>query len=305
MSFATRLKPAHLQLILRIAETGQLQRAAAMTGMSQPAASRVLAEIEAQAGGPLFSRHAKGMVQTELGAICTQHAKVILEEFDALETEAVRLTTGEAGRVRVGAVTGPAVGLLMPAVRQVKAETPDIEVTVEVGPSTELVRGLVEGRFDFVVSRLPPGYDSRDFRMHPARSETLSLMVRPGHPLAGRPGVGLADLLGFEWVIQEIGSPIRVALEAAFLEQGLPTPRNVTNSSSLLVVLTLLESTDTIAPLSREVAQLLAHGNIGAKLGILDLAEPISVSPCFVIQNRFGKPIRASERVLNAVFKNL
>lgn len=90
MDFAKRLKPVHLTLIGRIAETGQLQRAAQMMAMSQPAASRTLAEIEAQAGGPLFERHAKGMELTALGELCIRHGKIILEEYEVLEREARR-----------------------------------------------------------------------------------------------------------------------------------------------------------------------------------------------------------------------
>lgn len=305
MDFANRLRPSHLALLMRIAETGQLQRAAQMAAMSQPAASRVLAEIEARAGGALFERHPKGMRPTALGALCIRHAKVILEEYGALEEEARRVTSGETGRVRVGAVTGPAVGLVMPAVRQVRAEAPDIEMTIGVGTSNELVRGLVDGHYDFIIARLPPNHDSRDFRLHPARNETVSLLVRPQHPLAGRREVTLAELLEHEWVVQELPSPIRQSVEAAFHSQTLDTPPRVTNSSSLLVVLALLESTDTIAPQTREVAQMLAHGALGANLVELHLAEPIMVSPCFIIQNRFRPLHSAAERLLRAVFDHL
>ncbi|MGR3322519.1 MAG: LysR family transcriptional regulator [Pseudooceanicola sp.] len=305
MSFARRLKPTHLRLLLKIAETGQLQRAASLVAMSQPAASRVLAEIEAQAGSPLFERHPKGMEPTALGAVCIRHATVILEEFDALEIETQRVSSGELGHVRVAAVTGPAVGSLMPAVTAVKAAAPDLEVTIDVGPSSEPVRGLVEGRFDFVIARLPPGYDSRDFRLHPARSEEVSLLLRRDHPLAGRRGVRLEELVGYDWVIQELGSPIRQAVDAAFHARAVPTPSRTTNSSSLLVVLTLLESTDVIAPQSREVAQLFARDRIGANLVTLDLEEPISVSPCFIIQNRQRRLSSAADRLLKAVFDHL
>ena len=305
MDFANYLKPAHLNLLMKIAESGQLQRAAQMVAMSQPAASRVLADIEDRAGGALFERHPKGMVPTALGDICIRHAKIILEEYGALGEDARRITAGQFGRVRVGAVTGPAVGLLMPAVRAVKAEAPDIEMTIEVGPSTELVRGLVEGRFDFVIARIPPEYDPRDFRLQPARSEVVSLLVRPEHPLADRKQVTLDELSDYEWVVQEIGSPIRQAVEAAFHTKHIGTPRRVTNSSSLLVVLSLLETTDTIAPQSEEVATMLTRGPLGTKIVALELADPIMVSPCFIIRNRFRQLPQAAELVLNTVFETL
>ncbi|MHC9234374.1 LysR family transcriptional regulator [Pseudooceanicola sp. 502str34] len=305
MEFAQRLRPSHLSLLLRIAETGQLQRAAQLCAMSQPAASRILAEVEERAGGPLFERHPKGMRPTALGEICVRHATIILDQFAALEAESRRISAGEVGRVRVGAVTGPAVGLLMPAVRDVKAATPDIEMTIEVAPSTTLVRGLVDGNFDFVIARLPPEHDSRDFRLYPARSEVVSLLVRPDHPLAGQGEVALEQLQGFEWVIQEVGSPIRQAVEAAFLERELRTPARVTNSSSFLVVLAMLAESDAIAPQTEEVAQMLAEGPLGGRLAALRLAEPILVSPCFIIQNRFRQIPPAARHVLDRVFAHL
>lgn len=305
MDFAHRLKPNHLRLLLKIAEAGQLQRAAGLVAMSQPAASRVLGEIEAQAGSPLFDRHPKGMVPTALGAVCIRHAKIILEELDALNFETRRVTSGEKGHVRVGAVTGPAVGLLMPALRDVRAGAPDVEVSIEVGPSTDLVRGVAEGRLDFVIARLPPGYDSRDFRMHPARRELVSLLVRPDHPLAQRNGVTLAEVAAFDWVVQEIGSPIRQAVERVYHERMVPTPDRIVNSSSLLVVLSLLETTDFVAPLAEEVALMLSRPRLGARVVALDMEEPISVSPCFIIHDRNRRLSSAAERILQAVFQQL
>jgi DNA-binding transcriptional LysR family regulator len=303
LNFANRLKPNHLRLLIKIAETGQLQVAANMNAMSQPAASRILSDVEKMAGGPLFIRHPKGMELTQLGSIFIRHATIVVETLDELTSEASRFSTGDLGHVRIGAVTGPAVGCLMPAVREIKAETPEVELTIEVGPSTELVRGLAENHFDFVIARLPPEYDSRDFRMQPARSEKVSLLVHPDHPLVHRKNVPLSETLAFDWVIQEQGSPIRRAVEAAFLNEGLKTPLKITNSSSLLVVLSLLQDTGIIASQTQEVADMLVKGPLGAKIAVLDIEQPISISPCFVIENRFRPRSKAAERMMNAVFR--
>ncbi|WP_420859405.1 LysR family transcriptional regulator [Marivivens marinus] len=305
MTLAHRLKPTHLALMLHIGETGQLQRAAALSAMSQPAASRILSDVERQAGGPLFDRHPKGMVPTPLGEVLLRHASLILEGFEAMEADLRRAETGEAGHVRVGAVTGPAVGVLMPAVQAVRAAAPGIEMTIEVAPSVDLMRGLSEGRFDFTIGRLPPGYDGRDYHLHPARLEEVALLVRPEHPLAGQRGLPLGALLGADWVMQELGSPIRQAVEAAFTARGLEVPARITNSSSLLVALTLLEATDVIAPQTAEVVQLLSAGRIGARLVTLDLTDPIAVSPCFVIRPRHRRLSAAADRLLHAVFEAL
>ena len=110
-----RLKPTHLRLILEIARLRKLQLAAQHVGMTQPAASRILSEIEAQVGAALFIRHRRWMEPTAIGAAFLRHARVVLNELASLETEVRNLNAGLAGSVRVGSVTGPAVGVLVPA----------------------------------------------------------------------------------------------------------------------------------------------------------------------------------------------
>jgi DNA-binding transcriptional LysR family regulator len=301
MDLTRRLKPMHLRLIVRIAETGKLQIAADASAVSQPAASRLLAEIESQVGATLFIRHPKGMVPTAVGEAFVRHARAILVEFDSLVADVRGIEAGEAGEVRVGSVSGPAVAYLVPALRRVKRQAPEVEATFEVGPSTELVRGLAEGRFDFVIARLPAGHDSRELHVHPVRGEVVKLLARAAHPLAGRPNIGLADLAHHEWVIQERGSPIRQAVEEAFHAGAVAIPTDITNTSSLLVVLAILARSDAVAPQSQEVAEMLVRGGHGAELAILDLDRPIAVAPCFVIHKRTRQMPRAAERVLEEV----
>ncbi|WP_146588732.1 LysR family transcriptional regulator [Puniceibacterium confluentis] len=287
MAYLRQTKPSHLGLILKIAEVGQLQKAASSMAMSQPAASRILADIEKSVGAPLFKRGPKGMEETLLGAAVVRHARVILSELDGLDKDVQRLKNGLAGEVRIGSVTGPAVAILMPALEAVRAHSPHIDVTIEVGPSTDLVRGLDEGRFDFIFARMPATQDSRDFLIHPAQEEIVRLIIRDSHPLVGRTQVQLQELHAFDWVIQERGSPIRLAVEEAFHSAGEPTPTRVINSSSLLIVVALLERSDVIAPLANEVADLLSGPHLGAHLTTIDLAQKITVSPYFIIRNRF------------------
>jgi DNA-binding transcriptional LysR family regulator len=305
LDFSRRIKASHLRLVLKIAELGKLQGAAAAQGVSQPAASRILTEIETYAGAPLFYRHPKGMFATPVGEAFLRHARTIVNEMESLESEVRHLSRGDAGEVRVGAVTGPAVGCVVPAIRSVRERAPLIRATIEVGPSASLVRGLEEGRFHFVLSRLPAGHDSHAFHVMPARAESVSLMVRQGHPLLECQPVSLAEAASHEWVMQEAGSPIRQAVEGAFLAGSVEVPGNITNTSSLLVALAMLEQTDAIAPQSGEVADMLTSRAIGARLAILRTAEPMTVSPYYVVRNRNQQLPRAAELVLDEVLRRL
>lgn len=285
MRLARQIKPAHLDLLVRISEHGKLQVAARAMNMTQPAASRILSEIETKCGTSLFKRTPKGMEATPAGEAFVRHARIILSGLDSLEKEVSSLTTGISGDVRIGSVTGPAIGILQPAMAVMREKTPDISLSIEIAPSTELIRGLDEGRFDFILSRVPSTHDGQDLHVHPGRSENVRLLVRDTHPLAGQTSVPL-DVLGrFDWVIQERGSPIREAMERAFYADGVEVPQKVVHTSSLLMVEALLATSDIIAPQSREVAELLTGPDFGARLTMIDTATEMTVTPYFVIRN--------------------
>jgi len=299
------LKHSHVRLLIQIAETGKLQSAAEALAISQPAASRILSDLETQAGGALFRRHPKGMEPTPVGAVFLKRARVILSEFESLEAEIDDAKAGRAGKIRVGSVSGPTVGCLVPAIRHVKTISPKIEATIEVGTSAELFRGLQEGRFDFIIARPPPSYDTLGYRVMPARGEVVSLVVNPDHPLAHRQGLQLGDLADYEWVVQERGSPIRTAVEQAFHAQDLPTPANITNSSSLLVVLAMVKHSPAIASLAHEVAELVTQPANSDAPVILKLETPISVTPYFVMYDRNRQFSPSAELVLQEVIARL
>ncbi len=297
-----RLKPSQLRLIRAICDSGKLQLAADAVAMSQPAASRMLSEIESDIGAPLFERLPRGMTATEIGEAFVRHARVILAEIDTLATEVAQLRGGKAGAVRIGAVTGPAAGVLVPALMAVRAEVPDIQPTIEVAPSVTLIRGLEDGRFDFVLARIGAEASVRSFQAQPGRIEVISLVARRSHPLAGRK-VSLAETLDYEFVIQEPGSPIRAELENRFLAAGLPTPARVTNSSSLLVALSLVAGSDAIAPQTYEVAQLLTRAN--TELAIIETHERIAVSPFLVLQARNRQLSPIARKLLFEVLRRM
>lgn len=296
-----RIKPKHLELMLKIDETQQLQLAARAVAISQPAASRILAELEAQLGSELFFRHPTGMEPTPAGHILLRHARVVLSELGTMWDELNHLRSGAMGDVRVGAVTGPAVGCLMPAVQSIQQDYPDLRISVDVAPSATLFRKLEEAQYDFIMGRTTPGYKRNEFRFHPGRTEIVSLMVHKSHPLAGQSDIDLAVLADYPWIIQEEGSPIREAVENGFYNAGISGPARVLNTSSLIIALSQVAEGQAISPQTQEVMTLLTSTDIGANLTELRTTTPIVVAPYFVIQDARRKLSRAAEHILKEV----
>lgn len=299
--FIQGLRPTQIRLVAEIAEHGQLQLAAAACNLTQPAASRLLAETEARLGERLFLRNPKGMEPTPAGSLIAHHARRLLTDLGRMSEEFAQFRAGLGGSVRVGAVTGPALGHLVPAIRALKAEAPGVEVMAEVAPSVALISMLERGELDFALARLPPRHDDAAFEVEPARDEIVRLLVRAGHPMLDRGPVPIGLLHDLPWVLQERGMPIRAAIETAFHDEGLPSPGNVTTTSALLVIVALLKDTDAVAPMSQEVVDLMLDPPVSAGFRKLELNRLITVAPYLILRTRGRQMSRAAERLFGLV----
>lgn len=277
------LKPTQLRLIREIAHHGQLQLAAEALAMTQPAASRMLTDVERQIGAPLFDRQPKGMTPTEAGLVVIRRARVILRELNSIAQDVAALTTGMNGAVRIGAVTGPAVSLLVAAIREVKHAAPQADITVEVLPSRDLLQQMLAGEMDLALCRILPEFDSHDFNILPMQDEGVAFLCRAAHPLANAPALTMTELSDYEWIMQGRGSPIREATLHAFADVGLAEPANIINSPSLILTIAYLAQSDAITAVSDEVAQLLMQPPVSANFARLRTTSDITVSPYYLL----------------------
>ncbi|WP_164885766.1 LysR family transcriptional regulator [Paenirhodobacter populi] len=293
------------RLVLEIATQGQLQVAANLCGLTQPAASRMLAEIETQLGERLFTRTPHGMEPTPAGALIAHHAQRITHDHAQLAAEYGELRAGRGGIVRVGAVTGPALGHIVPAINWLKGWAPEVDISVEVAPSVTLVPALARGDLDFALARLPPQIDDSDFEIEPARDEIVRLLVREGHPMLGHGPVAIAQLHHLPWILQDRGMPIRRVIEAAFHDEGLSSPSNVISASSLLVIVALLRESDAIAPMSQEVMELMLEPPVSAGFRRLDLNRLVTVEPYLLLRARGRAMPKAAEALFRRVRESI
>ncbi|MXU66684.1 LysR substrate-binding domain-containing protein [Oceanomicrobium pacificus] len=304
MDAPLNLKLSHFRLMAALSDKGRLGLAAREIGVTQPAASRLLAEAEQIVGSKLAVRHARGMDLTLTGRALARRSHNILVEMADMSEELRSLGRGYGGVARIGAVTGAALGYVVPALRQLRAAASKVELQLDVAPSEQLLRGLESGRLDIMLGRLPPDADPADFILHRARPERVELLVRDAHPLSGRASIGLEELSEFDWVLTPRAIPIRGAVESAFQAAGVPLPHCSITTSSLLAVIALLDRSTAIAPVAGEVATLLTKV---APTGLrrLPLREEITVSPYSVITMRERRLTPLAARLRNLVVEEL
>jgi DNA-binding transcriptional LysR family regulator len=293
------LKLSHLRLILAIADSGQVSAAADVLNISQPAASRMLHEVESLLKAPLCQRAARGVEMTRFGEAMAKRARAILLEIREASREITELKTGYGGSVNMGSVTGPAISLAVPAIRRVRGMYPAIQINCHVEASNMLARELLSARYDFVIGRLPDEFNPRDFEARPLGFEKSCLIVRAGHPLLGVNSPGLDDLRHYEWVFQPHGALLRRSIERLFIDSNVPLPENIVSTPSVLLTMAMVAKSDAVAPISREVAEFIAStaGRVG-EIAILDTGFEIGLEPYSLITAR-GRGLPPSARLLH------
>src|ERR1700678_1762883 len=126
----SRLKLPHLRLIAAIEETGMISAAAQALNMSQPAASRMIGEMEALLEAQLCERLSRGVRLTPLGQALARQARSVLLQLAQAEQEFTDLRAGRRGVVSLGAVTAPAIDLA-PAMIRIRNVAPAVELNIK------------------------------------------------------------------------------------------------------------------------------------------------------------------------------
>jgi DNA-binding transcriptional LysR family regulator len=256
-----RLKNRHIPLLAALGDTGNLNRAAMGLGISQPAISKLLKELEDGLGVELFERHARGVVPTLYGEAMIRHARRLLNTLDSAYSEVDALRLGQQGHVRIGTILTPCAELLPETVRRAKQLFPDLEVTVRTGSSRDLLAILDDGELDFLVARFYAGSQQDDLHFEPLAKEPLKICARAG--LVEGP-LSRAELNAADWVLPPAGSVLRQEFDALFQRVGMRPPRKVVNAENLLMVTTLAEKNDMLTVLPRDVlAHYARYGMLG------------------------------------------
>jgi DNA-binding transcriptional LysR family regulator len=236
------LKTHQLAFLVHLDEERRLARAAAAAGLTQPAASKLLRQIEETLDVKLFERHARGVAPTGYGEILVRHARSALSEIGLAREELAALKAGRTGKAAVGTIVEPGANLVPSAIATLKERHPGTLVHVEIDASRLLVQRMLQGHLDMVVARLLDAEVADELVYEPlALDEPHAVIASARHPLAGRAHLCLEDLIAQPWIVPPPGSLVRDKLTAMFLHEGLPQPSDIVETSSLPMITALLE----------------------------------------------------------------
>lgn len=295
-----RLKTRQLLLLVALAEEGNIHRAAQVLNMTQPAASKLLKDLEDVLEVPLFERLPRGMRPTWYGETMIRHARVALASLNQAHDELTALKAGRFGQVSVGAITSPGLVLLPPAVALVKQEHPSLNITLQIETSDVLMERLSHGKLDMIVARLFAQHDKTDLRYEVLAEEPVSAITRPGHPLLNVSQLGLRDVVSAGWILPPTGSVLRHRFELMFQEESLEPPVNMVETSALLFITKMLQQSDMIAVVASDVARYYASHGI---VSILPIDLPCHMDS-FGLITRTDKLLSPAAKVMLKALKS-
>ena len=228
----------HLRLVVAIAEHGSLTSAARFLGLTQPALSHQLRDLEVRLRAPLFERTARRMVLTAVGEHLTQMARRVLVDLDAFERQVVEGEFSVArGRVRVATECYTAYHWLPPLLREFQNRWPKVELRVLPEHTESPIAALRQGSLDLgiVYHRV----DDKRVRLEPLFDDEMVVVTAPDHPFASAEHVPV-EAIGDEhlFIYRSLGSPssiIRDILEPSDVQPAKTTQLQLTEGILELV----------------------------------------------------------------------
>jgi DNA-binding transcriptional LysR family regulator len=214
-----RVEIRQLKAFILVAEKLHFGQAATALHLTQPALSRTVQQLEEAIGEPLLIRSNRSVSLTEAGRVFLEKAQRIVDDLD----DAIELTRqaagGEKGRLRIGYTDMAILGKLPDVLHAFRSRYPGVEVEMIYAPNTPQLHMLEDERLDFAfVSGViqAEGFDTRV-----VQDDRFVVLLPPGHPLAEKAELTLADLRGEPFVIgmRQNWRDYRRHLDAIFLEQ--------------------------------------------------------------------------------------
>ncbi|WP_050471237.1 pca operon transcription factor PcaQ [Pannonibacter phragmitetus] len=258
-----RVKYRHIQCFLEVARRRSLVKAADALAITQPAVSKTLKELEDILGVRLFERSRKGVELTQFGDVLLHYAGASLAALkQGLDSVAQARMSGDSF-LNVGVLPSVAARIFPEAVQRFEAEAIGTVLTMEAGPNRFLLGRLRVGELDLVVGRLADPEQMQGLSFTHLYSESVSLVVRRGHPLLDEPLADLARIADFTVLYPTREAIIRPYVERLLIAHGVThLPKRVETISDTFGRIYTLDSDAVWIISSGVVARDIANGDL-------------------------------------------
>jgi DNA-binding transcriptional LysR family regulator len=222
-----------------------MAKAARHLGVSHPAVSEVIADLEHVLGVRLLDRSAQGIEPTIYGGALLKRSVAVFDELKQTIRDIEFLSDATTGEVRIGCMETPWFTLLPDVIRRFSKQYPRIEVHTDLIDHTEVFRGLRERRYDCVlvlVNVRPHDEAADDLQVEMLYDDAAIVAAAAHSKWARRRKIVLAELIGEPWILVGPTSWNRAQGEEIFRAQGLTRPKPIITTDSIILRARLVAS---------------------------------------------------------------
>jgi DNA-binding transcriptional LysR family regulator len=229
-----RLRLRDLHTLVTVARRGSMAKAAAELAITQPAVSRVIADMEHTLGVPLLDRKPQGVEPALFGHALIKWGDGVFEDLRHAIRDIQFLADPTSGEVRIGTNGPMAEGLLPAVIDRVSRQYPNIYFQVALALDTAYQYGELRGRkFDLILGRIPQPFAHEDLNAEVLFDDRIYVVAGAQNQWARKRKVKLADLIDEPWVLPRPEAAAGAFVQEAFRANGMELPRHGVSCGSL------------------------------------------------------------------------
>lgn len=296
-----RLRFRHLQFLDILGQTRNLRLAAEQMHITQPAATKMLMDIEEILGTRLFERLSRDMRPNELGLFMLRYAGMVLAGHRKFVDEFNALKQGGHGQLAIGAISGSAAHLLMASVAEIQRLRPLLVLKILEQSSDQLVIWLAERKIDLMIGRFTDDAQRAQFQYERLSNEPMQVVAGLDHPLRGAHDIDLAELAHWPWILYPPSTALRKVSDDIFGRSALSLTSGVVETPSFLFALELMQTTDM---LSLQPAALVSRYISKGLLTRIPVELPDRM-PDYGLITRLGEPLTPAAQAFIEVLREM
>jgi len=219
-----RLKLRDLDILTALIDTGTMGKAASRLGISQPAVSKAIAELEAALGVRLVDRGRRGITPTPFGLALQKRSVAIFNDLRQSVQDIDFLSDPTKGEIRIGTTEPITAAMVTPCIDRLSRKYRGMSFHVTTGDTAGLYRELIERNVELVISRMM-GVLPDDLAAEVLFHDSLTVLTSARNPLTRRRKLTLADLMNEPWALLPLDSLFGALVAEAFRASGHEPPR--------------------------------------------------------------------------------
>lgn len=285
-----RIKLRELHVLIAVAESGSMAKAAGLLNVSHPVISKTITSLEDAVGVPLFDRTPRGVTLTVYGAALLKSGAAAFDEIRSGIRRIEHLADPNQGELRFGCPEAMAGGLLQEIIARFLAAHP--RVTLDVVPADTVAgnfRELREREVEFLIGRIRMPFVDDELAAESLAHEGLVIVAGKHNPLLRKKRIALADLADQPWLLPPERSLPGAMAREFFRAQGLPQPRPSIITLSLHLNLAFLRAGPHLCVLPSSMLLYGPARDVVAPLPV-HLPQPESSIGLLTVRNRTLSP---------------